>query len=187
MQVYTRMYAYVNRAADCQSCGRKAIKESPMGKLIALGAGGNGGVGLAAANEFVEESAYVFVTGRREHGLAAAVKEIGKNATGVQRDVSDCVDLDRLFAQTKQKKRRLDALFANTGVAKYALGSISEELCDSPFKLQPGLDARRAGSMIQGSSLVGSCGFGLVEEICSWRAWTTPCRNPASRTPVDQT
>jgi NAD(P)-dependent dehydrogenase (short-subunit alcohol dehydrogenase family) len=159
-----------------------------MGKLIALGTGGNGGVGLAAANQFVEESAYVFVTGRRERGLAAAVKEIGKNATGVQRDVSDRVDLDRLFAQTKQEKRRLDALFANTGVAKYApLGSTSEEVCDSTFKLQPRLDARRTGSMIQGSSLVGSCGFGLVEEICSWRAWITPCRNPASRTPVDQT
>ena len=71
-----------------------------------------------------------------------------------------------------------------SGVAKYApLGSISE----ATFNIQPRLDARRTAPMIQGSSLVGSCGFGLVEEICSWRAWITPCRNPVSRTPVDQT
>ena len=82
-----------------------------MGKLIALGTGGNGGIGLAAANQFVEESAYVFVTGRRERELAAAVKEIGKNATGVQGDVSNPADLDRLFAQIKQEKGRLDVLF----------------------------------------------------------------------------
>ena len=134
-----------------------------MGKLIALGTGGNGGIGLAAANQFVGESAYVFVTGRRERELAAAVKEIGKNATGVQRDVPDPVDLDRLFAQTKQEERRLDARFANAGVANdAALGPISEELYDSTFNIHPRLDARRAASLIQGSSLMGGCGFGLV-------------------------
>ena len=75
-----------------------------------------------------------------------------------------------------------------SGVAKYApLGLISEELYDSTFNIHPRLDARRAASLIQGSSLMGGCGFGLVEEICSWRAWITPCRNPVSRTPVDQT
>jgi NAD(P)-dependent dehydrogenase (short-subunit alcohol dehydrogenase family) len=90
----------------------------------------------------------------------------------VQRDISNPADLDRLFAQTKQEERRLDALFANAGVANdAALGSISEELYDSTFNIQPRLDARRTASLIQGSSLVGGCGFGLVEEICSWRAW----------------
>ena len=69
----------------------------------------------------------------------------------------------------------------------HAAGSISDELYDSTFNIQPRLDTRRTASMIQGSSLVGGCGFGLVEEICSWRAGITPRRNPVSRTPVDQT
>ena len=60
-----------------------------MGKLIAL-VGGNGGIGLAAANQFVERGAYGFVTGCRQRELAAAVKEVGKNATGVQGDVEPC-------------------------------------------------------------------------------------------------
>jgi NAD(P)-dependent dehydrogenase (short-subunit alcohol dehydrogenase family) len=132
-----------------------------MGKLIGFGTGANGGIGLVAPNQLVEESAYVFVTEHRECELA--VKEIAKNATGVQRDIPDPVDLDRLFAQTKQEERRLDARFANAGVANdAALGPISEELYDSTFNIHPRLDARRAASLIQGSSLMGGCGFGLV-------------------------
>jgi NAD(P)-dependent dehydrogenase (short-subunit alcohol dehydrogenase family) len=108
-----------------------------MGKLegkIALVTGGNGGIGLATAKQFVNEGAHVFVTGRRDPQLAAAVKEIGRNVTGVQGDVSDLGDLDRLFAQIKRDKGRLDIVFANAGVAKYApLGSITEELYDSIF------------------------------------------------------
>src|SRR5437763_4913752 len=110
-----------------------------MGKLegkIALITGGNGGIGLATAKQFVNEGAYVFITGRREQELAAAVKEIGRNVTGVQGDVSSLGDLDRLFAQIKREKGRLDIVFANAGVAKYApLGSITEELYDSIFDI----------------------------------------------------
>ena len=94
-----------------------------MGKLegkIALITGGNSGIGLATAKQFVNEGAYVFITGRREPELAAAVKEIGRNVTGVQGDVSNLGDLDRLFAQIKREKGKLDIVFANAGVAKIA-------------------------------------------------------------------
>jgi len=108
-----------------------------MGKLegrIALITGGNSGIGLATAKKFVDEGAYVFITGRRDPELAAAVKEIGRNVTGVQGDVSKLGDLDRLFAQIKQEKGKLDIVFANAGVAKYArLGEITEDRYDSIF------------------------------------------------------
>ena len=101
-----------------------------MGKLegkIALITGGNSGIGLATAKRFVSEGAYVFVTGRREPELAAAVREIGRNVAGVQGDVSNLGDLDRLFARIKQEKGKLDIVFANAGVAKFApLGEITE-------------------------------------------------------------
>src|SRR5262249_43607822 len=86
-----------------------------MGKLegkIALVTGGNSGIGLATAKRFVSEGAYVFITGRREPELAAAVKEIGRNVTGVQGDVSNLDDLDRLFSQIKREKGRLDIVGA---------------------------------------------------------------------------
>src|SRR2546423_2454292 len=110
-----------------------------MAKLegkIALITGGNSGIGLATAKRFVNEGAYVFMTSRRERELAAAVKEIGSNVTGIQGDVSNLGDLDRLFAQIKREKGRLDIVFANAGVAKYApLGEITEELYDSVFNI----------------------------------------------------
>src|SRR6202035_3567824 len=110
-----------------------------MGKLegkIALITGGNSGIGLATAKQFVNEGAYAFITGRRNPELAAAVKEIGQNVTGVQGDVSNLGDLDRLFAQIKQEKSKLDIVFANAGIARYAsLGRITEELYDSIFDI----------------------------------------------------
>jgi NAD(P)-dependent dehydrogenase (short-subunit alcohol dehydrogenase family) len=144
-----------------------------MGKLegkIALVTGGNGGIGLATAKRFVTEGAYVFITGRRTEELAAAVKEIGKNVTGVQGDVSKLADLDRLFAQIKREKGKLDIVFANAGVAKYArLGSISEELFDSIFNtnvkgllftVQKALPLLPDGaSIILNASIVGSKGL----------------------------
>src|SRR4051812_11898197 len=108
-----------------------------MNKLegkIALITGGNSGIGLATAKQFVNEGAHVYITGRRDLELAAAVKEIGRNVTGVQGDVSNLGDLDRLFTQIKQEKGKLDIVFANAGVARYApLGTITEELYDSIF------------------------------------------------------
>src|SRR5215831_15478532 len=98
------------------------------GKLdgkIALVTGGSSGIGLAAAKQLAGEGAYVFITGRRDPELVAAVKEIGNNVTGVRGDVSSHTDLDRLFAQIKRETGRLDVLFANAGVARYAaLGTI---------------------------------------------------------------
>ena len=82
-----------------------------MGKLegkIALVTGGTSGIGLATAKSFMKEGAYVFITGRRAPELAAAVKEIGSNVTGIQGDVSNLGDLDRLFEQIKREKGKLD-------------------------------------------------------------------------------
>src|SRR5437899_9378349 len=108
-----------------------ASKEKNMGKLegkIALITGGNSGIGLATAQQFVHEGAYVFITGRREPELAAAVKEIGSHVTGVQGDVANLGDLDRLFAHIKREKGQLDIVFANAGVATSApFGTITEE------------------------------------------------------------
>jgi len=144
-----------------------------MGKLegkIALVTGGNSGIGLATAKQFVGEGAHVFITGRRDAELAAAVKEIGNNVTAVQGDVSKLGDLDRLFAQIQQEKGRLDVLFANAGVARYApLGKITEELYDSIFDINvKGLlfTVQKAlpqmpdgGSIILNASIVGSKGL----------------------------
>jgi len=110
-----------------------------MNKLegkIALITGGNSGIGLATAKQFVNEGAHVFITGRRDLELAAAVNEIGRNVTGVQGDVSNLGDLDRLFAHIKREKGKLDIVFANAGMAKYAaLGKITEKLYDLTFDI----------------------------------------------------
>jgi NAD(P)-dependent dehydrogenase (short-subunit alcohol dehydrogenase family) len=111
-----------------------------MGKLegkIALVTGGNSGIGLATAKRFVNEGAHVFITGRRNPELAAAIKEIGRNATGVQGDVAKVGDLDRLFAQIKRETGKLDIVFANAGGALplSPLGEITEEHYDSLFNI----------------------------------------------------
>src|SRR6266567_1068560 len=144
-----------------------------MGKLdgrVALVTGGSSGIGFATAREFVGEGAYVFVTGRREKELAAAVKEIGRNVTGIRADVSNSQDLDRLFSQIKNEKGKLDIVFANAGAAKYApLGQISEELYQSIFDInvkgvlftvQKALPLiPEGGSIILNASIVGSKGL----------------------------
>jgi NAD(P)-dependent dehydrogenase (short-subunit alcohol dehydrogenase family) len=110
-----------------------------MGKLegkVALVTGGSSGIGLATANRFVNEGAYVFITGRRDAELATAVKEIARNVVGVKADVANVGDLDRLFAQIKREKGELDVVFANAGIAKYApMGSITEDLYGSIFDI----------------------------------------------------
>jgi len=144
-----------------------------MGKLegkVALVTGGNSGIGLATAKEFVGEGAYVFITGRREPELAAAVNRIGRNITGIRADVSNLADLERLFSQIKSEKRKLDIVFANAGIAKYAaLGQITEELYDSIFDInvkgvlftvQKALPLMPEGaSIILNASIVGSKGL----------------------------
>ena len=149
------------------------IKGKHMGKLdgkIALITGGNSGIGLATAKLFANEGAHVYITGRREAELSAAVKEIGKNVTGVQGDVAKLADLDRLFAQIKREKEKLDIVFANAGIATFApLGTITEEHFDSIFDtnvkgllftVQKALPLMPDGSaIILNASIVGSKGL----------------------------
>jgi NAD(P)-dependent dehydrogenase (short-subunit alcohol dehydrogenase family) len=108
-----------------------------MGKLtgkVALVTGGSSGLGLAAAKRFVAEGAQVFITGRRQSELDAAVKEIGGGVTGVQGDVAKLSDLDRLYAVVKEKAGRVDVLFANAGLGEFApLGYITEDHFDKTF------------------------------------------------------
>src|SRR5206468_9612262 len=170
-----------------------------MGKLegkIALITGGNSGIGLAAAKQFVNEGAYVFITGRREPELAQAVKEIGRNVTGLQGDVSNLGDLDRLFAQIKREKGKLDIVFANAGIAKYApFGTITEELYDSIFDInvkgllftvQKALPLMPDGaSIILNASIVASKGFSSNSVYSATKAavrsfartWTTDLKD----------
>ena len=95
-----------------------------MGKLegkIALVTGGTSGIGLATAKRFVDEGAFVFITGRRNRELSIAVSEIGSHATGIRGDVSNLTDLDRLFAQIKQEKGRLEVLFREPPVPRRSM------------------------------------------------------------------
>src|SRR5215212_8654310 len=105
---------------------------------VAVITGGNSGIGLATAQRFVSEGAYVFITGRRQSEIDAAVKQISKNnnnnVTGVQGDVSNLADLDRLYAAVKEQKGRIDILFANAGVGELVpLGQITEAHFDKTF------------------------------------------------------
>lgn len=103
---------------------------------VAVITGGNSGIGLATAQRFVAEGAQVFITGRRQNELDAAVKLIGGNVIGVQGDVSKLADLDRLYATVKQKAGRVDILFANAGGGEFApLGEISEAHFDKAFNI----------------------------------------------------
>ncbi|MFD8418118.1 SDR family oxidoreductase [Streptomyces sp. NPDC059668] len=108
-----------------------------MGQLtgkVALVTGGTTGIGLAAAKRFAAEGAQVYVTGRRKPELDAAVQDIGSGAVGVQGDIADLADLDRLYATVEQDGRRIDVLFANAGGGEFArLEEVTEEHFDQTF------------------------------------------------------
>jgi len=87
---------------------------------IALVTGGSSGIGLATAQRFAKEGAYVYITGRRQPELDEAVKTIGPRVKAVRADASILADLDKLFAQIKQEQGRLDILFANAGGGSFA-------------------------------------------------------------------
>jgi NAD(P)-dependent dehydrogenase (short-subunit alcohol dehydrogenase family) len=110
-----------------------------MGRLqgkVAVITGGTTGIGFAAAQLFVAEGAYVFITGRRQKELDDAVKAIGDNVAGVQGDVAKLADLDRLYEAVKAEGRRIDIVFANAGYAEFAaLGSITEDHFDKLFDI----------------------------------------------------
>ena len=144
-----------------------------MGKLegkVAVITGGGSGIGLATAQQFISEGAYVFIVGRRQSELDTAVKQIGKNVTGVQGDVSNQADLDRLYDTVKQQKGRIDVLFANAGIIELApIGSITESHFDKIFNVnvkgllftvQKALPLfQDGGSIILTGSINGSKGY----------------------------
>jgi NAD(P)-dependent dehydrogenase (short-subunit alcohol dehydrogenase family) len=170
-----------------------------MGKLagkVALVTGGSSGIGLATAKQFVDEGAYVFITGRRARELADAVTALGSNVCGVPGDVSNPNDLDRLFAHIDRDKGRVDVLFANAGVAKYApFGAITEELYDSIFDVnvkgllftvQKAVPLMPPGSsIVLNASIVGSKGFASNSVYSATKAavrsfartWTTDLKD----------
>ncbi|MGE7602618.1 SDR family NAD(P)-dependent oxidoreductase [Peribacillus sp. NPDC097675] len=144
-----------------------------MGKFedkIALVTGGTSGIGLATAQKFVNEGAYVYITGRRQNELDKAVNLIGKNVTGVQGDISKLDDLDKLYDIIKQEKGKLDILFANAGVGSFLpLGEITEEQIDRTFDINVkgtiftvqkalSLFPDKVGSIIVTGSTAGSIG-----------------------------
>src|SRR6184192_3729239 len=101
---------------------------------VAVVTGGSSGIGLATAKRFVDEGAYVFITGRRPNELDAAVRQIGRNITGVQGDVSKLADIDKLYSAVKEEKGKLDVVFANAGIGELAaIGQITEEHFDKQF------------------------------------------------------
>ncbi len=113
-----------------------------MGKLdgkVAVITGGTAGMALAGAKLFVDEGAHVFITGRRQDALDEAVKQIGRNVTGVQGDAANLDDLDRLYDTVRREKGSLDVLWASAGGGEPApLGEITEAQFDTWF----GLNAR---------------------------------------------
>src|ERR1700694_74128 len=108
-----------------------------MGKLegkTAVITGGATGIGRAAAKRFIEEGAFVFIFGRRQEALDAAVADLGPNARAVKGSVSDLADLDRLYAAVKAERGTLDIVFANAGVgSQLRLGEITAEHIDETF------------------------------------------------------
>ena len=138
---------------------------------VAVITGATSGMALATAKLFVEEGAYVFITGRSQERLDKAVKEISKNITGVQGDAGNLADLDRLFETVKKEKGHIDVLFASAGVGELSkpLGSITEKGFDDTFKVnvrgtlftvQKALPLiKDGGSIILNSSIAGVKGF----------------------------
>ncbi len=140
---------------------------------VAVITGGNSGIGLATAQRFVEEGAHVFITGRRQGELDSAVSRIGKESvTGVQGDVSNLADLDRLYATVNEQKGRIDILFANAGIGEFApMGEITEAQFDKVFsvnvkgllfsvqKALPLFQVGAGGSIILNASVASSMGL----------------------------
>jgi NAD(P)-dependent dehydrogenase (short-subunit alcohol dehydrogenase family) len=143
------------------------------GKLegkIALVTGGSSGIGFATAHRFVKEGAHVYITGRRQRELDEAVTTIGRNVTGIEADVSNPTDLDRLYAQIKREKGKLDTIFANAGGGtRLPLGAITEKQYHDTFDtnvkgviftVQKALPLLQdAGTIVLNASIAGSKGM----------------------------
>jgi NAD(P)-dependent dehydrogenase (short-subunit alcohol dehydrogenase family) len=158
---------------------------------IAVITGGSSGIGLATAQRFVKEGAYVFICGRRQSELELALNQIGKNVTGVQCDVSILADLDRLYDMVKQRGQ-IDILFANAGAWEFSpLGEITEAHFDKTFNInvkgllftvQKSLPFRDGGSIILNASIGGSKG---VEGLSVYHATKASIRSFARSWTVD--
>ena len=165
--------------------------------------GGTDGIGLATAKRFVEEGAYVFITGRRQKELDEAVKAIGANVAGVQGDIAQLADLDRLYETVAQTKKRIDIVFANAGVGEFVpFGAVTEEHFDRLFNInvrgtlftvQKALPLLNDGGSIilNGSvaSVKGTAAFGVYAAskaaIRSFvRTWTTDLKDRRIRSNV---
>jgi NAD(P)-dependent dehydrogenase (short-subunit alcohol dehydrogenase family) len=174
-----------------------------MGRLdgkIALITGGNGGIGLATRERICEGRRVRLHHRAPRSGVGCRDKEIGGSATGVRGDVSNLGDLDRLFAQIEREKGKLDIVFANAGVAKYArIGELTEDLYDSIFDInvkgllftvQKALALMPDGAaIILNASIVGSKGFSTNSVYSATKAavrsfartWTTDLKDPRMR------
>lgn len=165
--------------------------------------GGTDGIGLTAAKSFVAEGAHVYVTGRRQKRLDEALKEIGNGAVGVQGDVSNLADLDRLYAQISRDHGRVDVVFANAGVSESApAGSITEDHFDrlvainvkgTVFTVQKALPLMSAGgAVVLAGSGAGSKGFASLSIYSATKAairslartWTTDLKSRGIRVNV---
>jgi NAD(P)-dependent dehydrogenase (short-subunit alcohol dehydrogenase family) len=176
------------------------------GKLtgkVAVITGGNSGIGLATARLFIAEGAHVFVTGRRQKELDAAVESLGPQATGVQGDVANPADLDRLYDVVKKSKGRIDVLFVNAGVGELVpIQQVTEVHFDKIFNVnvrgalftvQKALPLLQDGaSVILTGSVAGSKGveaFGVYNAskaaIRSFaRSWTSDLKSRKIRVNV---
>jgi len=165
--------------------------------------GGTEGIGLATGKLFVKEGAYVFITGRRQKELDEAVKAIGANVSGVQGDVAELADLDRLYETVANVKGRIDIVFANAGVGEFVpFGAVTEEHFDKLFNInvrgalftvQKALPLLNDGGSIilNGSvaSVKGTAAFGVYAAskaaIRSFvRTWTTDLKDRRIRSNV---
>ncbi|QJW96840.1 SDR family NAD(P)-dependent oxidoreductase [Frigoriglobus tundricola] len=177
---------------------------------VAIITGGSAGIGLATAKQFVEEGAFVYITGRRQAELDAAVRAIGSNVTAIRADVSKLADLDRVYAQIGKEKGRVDIVFANAGLGELVpLGSITEEHYDTTFNVNvKGLlfTVQKAlplmpdgGSIVLNASIVSIKGFPAFSVYSATKAavrsfarsWTTDLKsrgirvNAVSPGPID--
>jgi NAD(P)-dependent dehydrogenase (short-subunit alcohol dehydrogenase family) len=165
--------------------------------------GGTEGIGLATARLFVKESAYVFITGRRQKELDEAVKAIGSNVCGVQGDVAKLADLDRLYETVAKTKGQIDIIFANAGVGEFVpFGAVTEDHFDKLFSVnvrgtlftvQKALPLLKDGGSIilngSAASVKGTAAFGVYAAskaaIRSFaRTWTTDLKDRHIRSNV---
>jgi len=180
----------------------KIVTKKLEGKTAVI-TGGTDGIGFATAKRFVEEGAYVFITGRRQKALDEAVKAIGTNVAGVQGDIAQLADLDRLYETVADTGKRIDIVFANAGVGEFVpFGAVTEEHFDKLFNInvrgtlftvQTALPLLNDGGSIilNGSvaSVKGTAAFGVYAAskaaLRSFvRTWTTDLKDRRIRSNV---